>query len=146
MNRNDCYFPALKSQRDSSIQKERIGPIIYIISKIPRLLGTRSCSIGRTRNSNGGSVAGCQKTKYHPVHFEPPLEDGIMNESERGRNGCREKRESDSSLSSLSSLNGTERKIRVVIFRSHNEADCSHHLCRCYFVSLLAPLCAASQQ
>lgn len=56
---------------DRSIQRSTIGPIIYIISKISKLPGTRSRTVRHTRNLNEGSAAGCQKTKYHPVHFEP---------------------------------------------------------------------------
>lgn len=112
MNERNISLP--KSQRDSTIHEHRIEPIIYTISKIPGLPGTRSCSVGRTRNSNGGSSGGAGLSE-NEIPSGPLRAStrgwGIMNESpRRGKNGCREKRESDSSLSSLSRLNGTERK------------------------------------
>lgn len=112
MNERNISLP--KSQRDSTIHEHRIEPIIYTISKIPWLPGTRSCSVGRTRNSNGGSSGGAGLSE-NEIPSGPLRAStrgwGIMNESpRRGKNGCREKRESDSSLSSLSRLNGTERK------------------------------------
>lgn len=39
-------------QKANEVRRFTIRPIIYTISKIPQLPGTRSCSIGRTRNSN----------------------------------------------------------------------------------------------
>lgn len=58
-----------------------------------------------------------------------------MNPRDGGRTGAeRRERVIRVSRASPASMEPRE-KIRVVIFRSHNEADCSHHLSRCYFVA-----------
>lgn len=65
----------------------------------------------------------CQKTKYHPVHFEPPLEDGYYEwiPETGGRKGT-ERRERVIRVSRTSPVSMEPReKIHVVIFRSHNE-------------------------